>query len=128
MKPNLPIGVFEDYPYVMQEAMLSPGSILFLYTDGLSEAMNEERKQFGVKRIEEVLSTCNDLQPNDILNKVKDALHGFVKNAVQSDDLTMLAIRYTPKHFDSILTEILTLKNDVREVSKFSTFMKAVLV
>ena len=127
MKPNLPIGVFEDYPYVMQEAMLSPGSILFLYTDGLSEAMNEERKQFGVKRIEEVLSTCNDLQPNDILNKVKDALHGFVKNAVQSDDLTMLAIRYTPKHFDSKLTETLTLKNDVREVSKFSTFMKAVL-
>ena len=127
VKANLPIGVFEDFTYVMQETTLSPESILFLYTDGLSEAKNEGRKQFGVKRIEKVLSTCNDLQPKDILKKVTDAVHGFVKNAEQSDDLTMLAIRYTPKHYDSILTETLTLKNDVREVSRFSAFMKSVL-
>ena len=127
VKANLPIGVFEDITYVMQETTLSPENILFLYTDGLSEAKNEERKLFGVKRIEEVLSTCNDLQPKDILKKVTDAVHGFVKNAEQSDDLTMLAIRYTPKHYNSILTETLTLKNDVREVSRFSTFMKSVL-
>ena len=127
VKANLPIGIFEDFEYVMQETILLPESTLFLYTDGLSEAKNEERKLFGVKRIEEALSTCSDLQPKDILKIVTDAVHGFVKKAEQSDDLTMLAIRYTPKHFDSILTETLTLKNDVREVARFSTFMKSVL-
>ena len=127
VQSNLPIGVFEDFTYTMQEITLSPQSTLFLYTDGLSEAKNEERKQFGVKRIEEILGTCNDLQPKDILKKVTDAVRGFVKDAEQSDDLTMLAIRYNPKHFDSILTEPLTLKNDVREVAKFSTFMKSVM-
>ena len=127
VKANLPIGVFDDVTYIMQEMKLLPESTLFLYTDGLSEAKNEERKQFGVKRIEEVLSACNDLQPKDILDKVTAAVHGFVRNAEQSDDLTMLAIRYIPKQFDSILKETLTLKNDVREVTKFSTFMKSVL-
>ena len=127
VKANLPIGVFDDVTYIMQEMTLSPESTLFLYTDGLSEAKNEVRKQFGVKRIEEVLSNCKDLHPEDILDKVTAAVHGFVRNAEQSDDLTMLAIRYTPKQFNSILTETLTLKNDVREVTKFSTFMKSVM-
>jgi sigma-B regulation protein RsbU (phosphoserine phosphatase) len=46
---------------------------------------------------------------------------------MQSDDLTMLAIRYTPHHFESILTETLILKNNVHEVTKLSSFLKSVV-
>jgi sigma-B regulation protein RsbU (phosphoserine phosphatase) len=124
--PNLPVGVFDDVKYDMQDIHLQPESSIFLYTDGLTEAMNSQHKQFGLKRLETVLGSCTDFQPKDIMGKVTEAVHGFVKGAEQSDDLTMLAIRYTPKQFESTLTETLLIKNDVKEISKFSTFMKSI--
>jgi sigma-B regulation protein RsbU (phosphoserine phosphatase) len=48
-----------------------------------------------------------------------------VGNAEQSDDLTLLTIRYTPRQFNAMLTETLVLKNDVHEVSRLSSFMKS---
>ena len=50
-----------------------------------------------------------------------------MKDAEQSDDLTMMAIRYSPQQYEYILKETLVIKNDVKEVSKFSDFMKSVL-
>ena len=125
VNPHLPVGVFDDVKYNVQETHLQPDSTIFLYTDGLTEAKNEERKQFGLNRVKAVLGTCTDMLPKDILEKMTEAVHGFVKDATQSDDLTMLAIRYTPSQFDSTLTETLTMKNDVHEVARFSSFIKA---
>ena len=124
---HLPIGVFDDVKYDVQEKILQPNSIIFLYTDGLTEAKNAEHKQFGLKRIEAVLDECTDKQPKEVLEKVTKAVDSFVKNAEQSDDLTMLAIRYTPKQFKSTLTETLTIKNDIQEVKRLSNFLKSVI-
>ena len=63
--------------------------------------------------------------PKTILETITQKVREFVKEAKQSDDLTMLAIRYTPQKFESILSETLTIKNDVHEVTRFSNFMKA---
>ena len=97
--PHLPIGLFDDVAYTVQEATLTAGSTLFLYTDGLTEAMNAEHQQFGLQRIDDVLRKCleNQLHPKDILDAITREVHRFVKNAEQSDDLTLLAIRYTPE-------------------------------
>jgi len=97
--PHLPIGLFDDVAYTVQEASLTAGSTLFLYTDGLTEAMNAEHQQFGLQRIDDVLRKCleNQLHPKDILDAITREVHRFVKNAEQSDDLTLLAIRYTPE-------------------------------
>ena len=126
-KPNLPVGVFDDFTYSMQETQIEPNSTIFLYTDGLTEAKNNQHKQFGLERVENVLGVCTGLQPKAILEKITDAVHGFVKDAEQSDDLTMMAIRYTPQQYECILSETLVIKNDVKEVTKFSEFMKSVL-
>ena len=93
VQPNLPVGVFDDYTYSLQETQIAPGSTIFLYTDGLTEAMNSAHKQFGLERVKTVLASCADKQPQEILETVTDAVHGFVKDAEQSDDLTMLAIK-----------------------------------
>ena len=119
--------MFEDVKYDMQETLLEPGSTLFLYTDGLTEAKNGERKLFGVKRLEEVLVGDCPIQPRELIETITKRVHKFVGDAQQSDDLTMLAIHYTPKRFESRLTETLLIKNDVREVSKFSAFVKSVM-
>ncbi len=125
--PHLPVGVFDDVRYGVQETLLKPDSTLFLYTDGLTEAMNIKHKQFGIKRVEEVLAANHQLHPQQLLEAISQQVREFVGDAEQSDDLTMLAIHYTPKHFESTLTETLLIKNDIHEVSKFSTFIKSVM-
>ena len=125
--PHLPVGVFDDVKYGVQETQLEPDSTLFFYTDGLTEAKNIGRKQFGLERIEEVLIANSRLQPQQLLETITNSVHAFVGDAQQSDDLTMLVIHYTPKHFESTLTETLLIKNDVHEVAKYSTFMKSVM-
>ena len=128
--PHLPVGVFNTVKYDVQKMNLMPDSIIFLYTDGLTEAMNKERQQFRIERVEAVLTTCleRELRPQDILKTIGNEVRLFTDGSMQSDDLTMLAIRYTPHHFESILTETLILKNDVHEVSKLSSFLKSVVV
>ncbi|MBR3079835.1 MAG: SpoIIE family protein phosphatase [Prevotella sp.] len=96
--PHLPVGIFDDVKYNVQETFLAGGSTLFLYTDGLTEAMNAGHKQFGLQRINDVLKECVERQssPKDILEDMTKAVHLFVKGAEQSDDMTLLAIHYTP--------------------------------
>ncbi len=126
--PHLPLGVFDDMRYVTQEMQILPDSTIFLYTDGLTEAKDDERRQFGLQRVEEELSWCSqkEMLPQQILEHITETIHQFVGDALQSDDLTMMAIRYTPRRFESILTETLVLKNDVHEVTRLSLFMKGV--
>ena len=94
---NLPIGIMSDWKYSLQELTIEHQTTIFLYTDGLNEAENSEHIQFGIQRIriiaEKLLATGNN-QPAKILNNMTVAVHTFVSDAEQSDDLTMLAIKY----------------------------------
>jgi sigma-B regulation protein RsbU (phosphoserine phosphatase) len=101
---------------------------MFLYTDGLTEAKNSQRKQFGLQRVQELLTRCTQEKkmPREIIETTIQEVHAFVMGAEPSDDLTLLAIHYMPQHFESILSETLTLKNDVRETAKLSSFMKSI--
>ena len=72
------------------------------------------------------LNNSAGLAPRQLLEKMHSEVHSFVGGVEQSDDLTMLAIRYTPKQFETIFSETLTLKNDVHEVTRFSSFIKSV--
>ena len=91
---HLPIGLFSTMKYALQEADLSSGTTIFLYTDGLTEAMDKGQKQFGKDRMEIVLKRCAEQQqsPEEIINTISEEVHRFVKDAEQSDDLTLLAI------------------------------------
>lgn len=127
VKPNLPIGIFNDFNYEMQETRLEAGSAIFLYTDGLTEAMNKSHKQFGTERMMTVLNSSAKTPPKQLLERMSAEVHSFVGEVEQSDDLTMLTIRYTPQQFESSFSETLTLKNDIHEVTRFSSFMKSVI-
>jgi len=94
---NLPLGVMSGYKYTLQELTVEHQTTIFLYTDGLNEAENIDHLQFGIQRIqilaEELLSTGKN-QPSTIVKKMAEAVHNFVGEAEQSDDLTMLAIKF----------------------------------
>ena len=99
INPHLPVGVFGDMNYGVEEILVQPDSTIFLYTDGLTEAKGGSRQMFGLQRVKEVLSKCaqQQLMPQQILETVSEEVKLFVGDAEQSDDLTMLAIRYTPR-------------------------------
>ena len=124
-KPNLPVGVFDHVKYEMRESMLTPRSMLFLYTDGLTEARDPQRHFFGLERAKTVLrNAAHDGQPQQLLQAMTDAVNQFVEDAEPSDDLTMMAIWYAPQQEQDVLSETLTLKNDVHQIETLSDFVK----
>lgn len=125
--PNIPVGVFDDKKFGVQQMEMLPDSTIFLYTDGLAEAMDKDHQQFGMTRIETVLEKCakDQLNPQQILNIFNERVHQFVGEAEQSDDMTMLAICYTPQLYEYTMSESLILKNDIHEVTRFSSFMES---
>ncbi len=125
-KPNLPIGLFSDFKYEMQEKTMLPGDTLFLYTDGLTEARNAQYKMAGRSRIIKAIGDLAMKSTRQLVDTVIEQTRLFSENTEQSDDLTLLAIRYMPKEEKNILDEKLTLTNDVKEVGKLSLFIKQV--
>jgi sigma-B regulation protein RsbU (phosphoserine phosphatase) len=91
-KPGLPLGVEESATYTLGECDIPAGTMLFLYTDGLTEAMTDRHEQFGSQRLIDHLQS--DLDCKTQIDRMTQAVHEFVGDAPQSDDLTMLAIRY----------------------------------
>ena len=94
---NLPIGIQPDWEFTEQEVLIDRHTTIFLFTDGLNEAEDISHAQFGDQRIrgvaESLLVTGNH-RPTTVVKKMNEAVHAFVGNAEQSDDLTMLAIQY----------------------------------
>lgn len=93
-KHGLVIGGMEGIKYKEYEMHLDPGSVLFLYTDGVPEATNAQKELFGLERTVEVLNEDPERQPEDVLKAVTNRVSEFVGKAPQFDDLTMLCIRY----------------------------------
>jgi len=96
-KHGLVVGAFELAKYTEYELQMSPGSKLFIYTDGVAEAMNSADELFGTDRMIEALNISGGDSPKDILGVVRAAVDDFVKEAPQFDDLTMLCLEYKGK-------------------------------
>ena len=88
------VGAQEDTEYTEYEIRLDPGARLFLYTDGLPEATDADLKMFGMDRTLIELNRLRDASDEEILEGMKKAVAGFVKDAEQFDDLTMLCVTY----------------------------------
>ena len=91
---GLVIGGMEGTRYREYELKLEPGARLFVYTDGLTEAANAENELFGTGRMVAALNEHPDAAPEDALRNMRAAVDGFVKEAEQFDDLTMLCVEY----------------------------------
>ena len=91
---NLPVGVMSDLNFSEQEIDMVPGTTLFLYTDGLTEAENASQEQFGRLHIDEVVKACKG-SPQELIETMINAVHQFVGDTEQSDDLTLLAFKYS---------------------------------
>ena len=94
---NIPVGVMPEWDYSLQEAEIYTGTTIFLFTDGLTEATDANYQLFEMERINDVAvrALANQQQePRQLISLMTEAVHEFVGDAEQSDDLTMMAIQY----------------------------------
>lgn len=91
---GIALGVFPGAKYKQASVNLSEGDTLFLYTDGISEAMDSAGKEFTEERLRAALQTADRVSVDRVLDDVTSAVETFVGGAEQSDDITCLVVRY----------------------------------
>lgn len=91
---GMPLGLFDGIPYDSHTRQLEPGDMLYLYTDGVTEAMNARDELFGEERLLATLESYADMNPRSVGVGVRRALTDFTLDAEQSDDITMLILKY----------------------------------
>ena len=94
VEKNCVLGINEEARFKQQEVYLKQGDELFLYTDGVTEAINKEKKLYSIERLYSNLNKINQKSScQDILRDVKLSIDEFAQGMYQSDDITMLAIK-----------------------------------
>ena len=93
-KNSLVLGGIPGLKYREYMVQLTPGSKLFVYTDGVSEATREDKELFGSERMIEALNRVTAASPKQVLGEVRKAVDNFVEGAEQFDDLTMMCLEY----------------------------------
>lgn len=94
LEPDFLLGTLPDVQYRTHCLRLEPGDRLFLYTDGVTEAMNIHKDEFGTKRLQEILNSETESSPRQTVKIIADGLAEFSDTAPQYDDVTMLALEY----------------------------------
>ena len=93
MTGGVAMGVLDDFEYESREEKLRPGDALFLYTDGLTDAVNLSGDLFGKERLEATLDGASSRSPEEIVDHVWSEIHGYSAGAPAADDMTCLVLR-----------------------------------
>lgn len=88
-----PLGIQANARYQAGNAILSPGDALYIYSDGITEAINNAGELFSEQRLEAILRNAPVGRIDTIVNSVGEAVKRFVGNTPQSDDITAMAVR-----------------------------------
>lgn len=92
------LALFEDVKFMQYEFELAPGDCIYVYTDGVAEATSADNTLFGTDRMLDALNIAPDSSPERLLEAVKNGIDGFVADAPQFDDITMLCLHYFGKN------------------------------
>jgi sigma-B regulation protein RsbU (phosphoserine phosphatase) len=91
---GMALGVMEESDYPVKRIRLRPGEGLFLYTDGVTEAMDQQGRLFSNQRLEALLRGARQTTPTALIHDTVSAVRSFAAGEPQADDITLLAVRY----------------------------------
>ena len=91
---SFPVGLMPDVEYSINQARLSPGDILVLFSDGVTEAMDPDNNMYGGRRLRETLTDLYDASLDHLQKTVLSSIEAFTRGAAQADDITLLSVRY----------------------------------
>lgn len=125
---NIPVGLLPHWDYSEQETVIMPGTTLFLYTDGFTEAETEDGKQYGRDRMfkEAIRLAGKRLDSRTFVQDIRQTERSYVNYRPQRDDISLLAIKYRGKVDPTIYYRSLLLNNDVQEIPVLTVFIEGV--
>ena len=92
--PNLPLGLFDGFPYEGQQMHLDRDMILYMFTDGVNEAETNDKELFGDERVTSLLKDNASMDPGQIIDATFAEVRLHANGAEQSDDITVMCIKY----------------------------------
>ena len=114
--PNLPLGIEPEFVFTAQTTQLHRDDVLFLYTDGLTEAENSKHEQYSEQRMLRALTALTTNCPKEMVDSMESSVETFVNGAPQSDDLTMMAIRYQ--------IPAIVMRNDIQQIPTLAEWIE----
>lgn len=94
LKKSFVLAGMENFKFFTDSIVIQPSDSIFIYSDGVTEAMNADSEQFSENRLKQHLAGLQDKSEKEIINSVQKEIELFVKDAPQSDDITMLVLKY----------------------------------
>ena len=91
---GLPLGLYPDKSYSSAQVQLVKGDTLVLYTDGVTEMLNENNVQYGNQRLIENLVSLSGQSPKDMVERLEKSFKMYIGHGYQTDDITMLIFKY----------------------------------
>jgi len=90
---GIALGVIDDVELQSVRVNLKPGDVLVLYTDGVTEAINDKEEEFGEERLLRIITENRDRQAAEIMERILDAITAFAGERPQFDDITLMVLR-----------------------------------
>lgn len=117
---NIVLGAFPDAEFEIYQTNLKPNDVIFLYTDGITEALNSKNETFGEERLKSALNQNNSSEINKLTTNIRENLYKFTGSSAQSDDMTVLFFKYAGQ------TEVNTYKNKalLKNYKEFYTWLE----
>ena len=125
IKPGIVLGFTENAKYSEEEIILETGDIFYLYTDGVTEALNTDMAVFSEQRLLEAINKCKDYSPKDLVSAIKQEMDNFTGREEQSDDTTMLALKVS--HLTDPAVKELTVQAIKAKLNEVLDFVNAEL-
>jgi sigma-B regulation protein RsbU (phosphoserine phosphatase) len=91
---GMPVGLMEGAEFTLESLLLSPGDLVVIYSDGVTEAQNQNREFFGKKRLNEILRAHAKESCSAIHDAIQEGVAAFTEGAPQSDDITVVVLEY----------------------------------
>jgi len=111
---SMAVGLDCDSMFAKDRLTLGPEDEIFLYTDGGTEAFNEKREQYSEARLKERLASGASLSAEETVKNILNDIRSFAGTAEQSDDITLLALKYKPPREE----ESVVLANDIQDIPR----------
>jgi sigma-B regulation protein RsbU (phosphoserine phosphatase) len=90
---SLPLGIRQATVYATTRIELQQGDVLLVFTDGITEAFNDQLRQYGVERLKEQLVLCGRSCAEEICSTIQHDLNAHCQSVARADDVTLLAVK-----------------------------------
>ena len=121
--PNLALGIWKDFDFEDQEIKIEKGSNIFLYTDGVNEAENVAKEQYGEERMLKCLAKYHSKSPRIIVEEILKEIKDHAVGAEQNDDITILCCKLTLN--ENIAPDCeLVMRNDTADIMLMAEFVE----